>query len=124
MDLPVYIRVTDEVKPRREYSIVESTFDPDVHERLDKPAASADGTPLAAKHTPVELTTGEGYGGWKVERLRAEAEKRGVTAEEPGNKPELVAALLAADESAAIAAPPESLAGTESGQSAESKKES
>lgn len=121
MSFPEYVRVTDEVKPRREYSIVASTFDAEIHQKLEKTAAAADGTPLAAKHTPVELATGEGYGGWKVDRLRSEVEKRGLTADKPGNKPELVAALLADDESAAVATPPESLAGTESGQSAENK---
>ena len=52
----VYIRVTDEVKPRREYSIVESTFDPDVHTKLDKPGAAPDGQPLPAKSTPESLS--------------------------------------------------------------------
>lgn len=50
-----WVRVTDEVKPKREYSIVASTFDKDVHKKVDKPATEADGTPLPPKYTPESL---------------------------------------------------------------------
>lgn len=55
MSFPVYVRVTDDVKPRREYSVVESAVDPDVHKVLDKPGAEPDGTPLAPKYLPESL---------------------------------------------------------------------
>jgi hypothetical protein len=55
MSFPTYVRVTDEVKPRREYSVVESAVDPEVHKVLDKPATEADGTPLPPKYTPESL---------------------------------------------------------------------
>lgn len=79
MITPSYVRVTDEVRPRREYSIVESTFDPDVHARLDKPAAHHDGTPIPPKYTPAALVAesdGEGYQGMGVKALKAEVDRR------------------------------------------------
>ena len=57
----VYVRVTDEVKPRREYSVVESAVDPDVHTVLkDKPATSSDGVPLPPKYEPESLSSKRG----------------------------------------------------------------
>ncbi len=50
-----WVRVTDEVKPRREYSIRESQVTED-HEVLEKPAAYADGTPIPPKYTPDEMS--------------------------------------------------------------------
>lgn len=60
MPFPEYVRVTDEVKPRREYSVVASAVDPDVHKVLDKPAAYPDGTPLEPKHAPESLSSNRG----------------------------------------------------------------
>lgn len=54
--MPEYVRVTDEVKPRREYSVVASAVDPDVHKILDKPGAATDGTPFPPKYTPDEMS--------------------------------------------------------------------
>lgn len=55
----VYVRVTDDVKPKREYSVVESAVIKGVHTVLDKPAAEADGTPIPPKYTPAALAAGE-----------------------------------------------------------------
>ena len=53
-----YVRVTDDVKPRREYSVVESAVDPKVHTVLtDKPGAYADGQPIPPKYTPDSLSS-------------------------------------------------------------------
>lgn len=55
-DLPDHVRVTDEVKPRREYTITRARYlaTPDVFTVLDKPAVRADGTPVPPKyHTTV-----------------------------------------------------------------------
>lgn len=52
-----YVRVTDEVKPRREYSIVRSAYDPEIHQLLDKPATESDGTPLPPKYAPESLSS-------------------------------------------------------------------
>jgi hypothetical protein len=60
MPFPEYVRVTDEVKPKREYSVVASAVDPDVHKVLDKPATYADGTPLEPKFTPESLSSNRG----------------------------------------------------------------
>lgn len=54
MNESIYLRVTDEVKPRREYTITRSQLS-EAHTVLDKPATAADGTPLPAKHTPAAL---------------------------------------------------------------------
>lgn len=50
-----WVRVTDEVKPKREYSVVESAVDDKVHTVLDKPGANLDGTPIPPKYTPESL---------------------------------------------------------------------
>lgn len=55
--MPDYIRVTDEVTPRREYSIVASAFDPKVHKKLEKPGAHVDGQPIETKYAPESLSS-------------------------------------------------------------------
>lgn len=51
-----YVRVTDDVKPKREYSVVASAVDPKHHTVLKgKPATEADGTPLPPKFAPESL---------------------------------------------------------------------
>jgi hypothetical protein len=47
-----YVRVTDEVKPRREYTISQRLLDarPGVFKVLDKPATYPSGEPLPPKH--------------------------------------------------------------------------
>ena len=47
--MPDYIRVKAK-DTKHELSIVESAFDPDAYDKVDKPATSADGTPLPPKH--------------------------------------------------------------------------
>lgn len=108
-----FIRVTDDVKPRREYTIPASTFDPDVHDQLDKPATSPDGQPLVAKYTPEALgapptdvppTEFPPYAELTVKQLESEIDARNATRGEDehiskaGNKPDLVAALEADDD--------------------------
>jgi hypothetical protein len=51
-----YVRVTDDVKPRREYSIVASAFIEGVHKKVDGDATGPDGVPIAPKHTPEALS--------------------------------------------------------------------
>lgn len=53
--MPKFVRVTDDVKPKREYSVPASAVDSEVHTVLDKPGASPDGTPLPPKYTPGSL---------------------------------------------------------------------
>lgn len=60
MSKPEYVRVTDEVKPKREYSVVKSAVDAEFHVVLDKPAAEADGSPLPPKYTPESLSSPRG----------------------------------------------------------------
>lgn len=55
--MPEYVRVTDDVKPYREYSVVASAVDPDVHKVLDKPATYSDGQPIEPKYTPESLSS-------------------------------------------------------------------
>lgn len=55
--MPEYVRVTDDVKPYREYSVVASAVDPEVHKVLDKPATYSDGQPIEPKHTPEALSS-------------------------------------------------------------------
>lgn len=51
-----WVRVTDEVKPKREYSVVASAVVEGVHTVLkDKPGANPDGTPVPPKYTPEAL---------------------------------------------------------------------
>ncbi len=53
--MPEYVRVTDEVKPRREYTITAEqaeSFGSDI-KVLDKPAVGGDGYPLPPKYTPT-----------------------------------------------------------------------
>ena len=58
--MPEYVRVTDDVKPKREYSVVASAVDPAVHTVLkDKPGANPDGSPIPPKYTPAALAAGE-----------------------------------------------------------------
>lgn len=110
-----FIRVTDEVKPRREYTIPASTFDPKVHEKLDKPATAADGTQLPPKYTPevmgapnstVPPTELPPYDKRTVPELKAEIDTRNAARDDEsahistsGNKAALVAALEADDAS-------------------------
>ena len=49
-----YLRVTDEVKPRREYTIHASQKS-DAHVVLDKPATYVDGSLIPAKYTPADM---------------------------------------------------------------------
>lgn len=107
-----FVRVTDDVKPRREYTIPVSALQDGVHEVLDKPATSTDGQPLAPKYTPEALgdaasdvppTELPPYGDRKVKELEAEIDARNEGRDEDelisksGNKPDLVAALEADD---------------------------
>lgn len=47
-----YVRVTDEVEPRREYTITRRQFElrPDIFTELDKPATLPSGEPRAPKY--------------------------------------------------------------------------
>lgn len=49
-----FLRVTDEVKPRREYTIRASQLT-EAHKVLDKPAVYPDGALIPAKYTPAEM---------------------------------------------------------------------
>lgn len=61
MPFPDYVRVTDEVKPRREYSVVRSALIEGVHKVLDdKPGAYPDGTPVEPKYAPESLSSNRG----------------------------------------------------------------
>ena len=107
MSFPDYVRVTDEVKPRREYSVVRSALIEGVHQVLNKPGAHPDGQPIAPKHTPDELA-GK-YDALKVDALKDEIARRNsdrtddpIVPDEPGNKAELVAALEADDASVGV----------------------
>lgn len=54
--MPEYVRVTDEVKPRREYTItaeLAESLGSDI-KVLDKPATGDDGYPLPPKYTPTK----------------------------------------------------------------------
>jgi hypothetical protein len=53
-ETPEWLRVTDEVKPRREYTIHRGQLR-ETHEVLDKPALARDATPIPAKYTPAAL---------------------------------------------------------------------
>lgn len=111
-----FIRVTDDVKPRREYTIAASSFQERVHKVLEKPAVAADGTALPPKYTPeamgapdpgVPPTELPPYGERTIPQLRDEIETRNQSRPEDahlsksGNKAALVAVLEADD-----AAPP------------------
>lgn len=80
-----WVRVTDDVKPRREYSIRESQLT-EVHEVLDKPAAYADGTAIAPKYTPAALVPNqadpEPKGNASTEEWTAYARSQGATDED------------------------------------------
>lgn len=54
-----YLRVTDDVKPRREYTIRARQLAPS-QRVLKKPATHLDGTPIPAKYTPAAIATGAG----------------------------------------------------------------
>lgn len=58
--MPEYLRVTDDVKPKREYSVVASAVDLEVHKVLDKPGAYPDGSPIEPKYTPDSLSSKSG----------------------------------------------------------------
>lgn len=58
---PIYVRVTDEVKPKREYSVVESAVEEGIHTVLDKPGAYPDGSPIPPKYTPDSLSNKSGH---------------------------------------------------------------
>lgn len=65
--MPEYVRVTDEVKPRREYTItaeLAESLGSNVTV-LDKPATGIDGYPLPPKYTPAK-TTGVSASGSKT----------------------------------------------------------
>lgn len=110
-----FIRVTDDVKPRREYTIPASAFDEAAHKKLNKPATAADGTALPPKYTPeamgapsatVPPTELPPYKQRSVAELKDEIGTRnaarvddGEHISTSGNKAALVAALEADDES-------------------------
>lgn len=52
-----FIRVTDDVKPKREYTIPAASFDPEFHKPVDKPALNTDGTQVPTKYTPESLSS-------------------------------------------------------------------
>lgn len=54
--MPEFIRVTDDVTPKREYSINADSFIEGVHNKVDKDAVSADGSPLPPKYKPEPLS--------------------------------------------------------------------
>ena len=65
--MPEYVRVTDEVKPRREYTITAArakSLGSDV-KVLDKPATGQDGHPLPPKYAPTK-TSGASASGSKA----------------------------------------------------------
>lgn len=109
-----FIRVTDDVKPRREYTIAASSFDEKVHKPLDKAAVAADGTPLPPKYTPESMGPADSsvpptelppYDERTVPQLKDEIQTRNASRPESehiptsGNKAALVEALEADDES-------------------------
>lgn len=51
-----WVRVTDDVTPRREYSIRESQVTEDHAVLPDKDAAFPDGTPRPPKHLPAQMS--------------------------------------------------------------------
>ncbi len=53
--MPEYVRVTDDVKPRREYSVPASQVS-EAHTVLKKPGAFADGTPRPPKYAPAGVS--------------------------------------------------------------------
>ncbi len=58
--MPNFVRVTDDVKPRREYTVPEGAVT-DAHKVLaDKAATYPDGRPLPAKHAPDSLSSKSG----------------------------------------------------------------
>lgn len=62
--MPEYVRVTDEVKPRREYTITAArakSLGADV-KVLDKPATGQDGHPLPPKYTPSKTSAASASG--------------------------------------------------------------
>lgn len=118
--MPEFLRVTDDVKPRREYTIVAESFIDGAHIVLDKPATAADGSVLPPKYTPDALgeapadvppTEVPGYEDRNVEDLKAEIDVRNTSRPEDeqisksGNKKALVEAL-AADDAKVGEAPP------------------
>lgn len=106
--MPTYVRVKDN-ETGHEFSMPEGTFDEDDVTVLDKDATDVGGDPLPTKyHVTLEPASSSPFASLTVAELKDEIERRNserdpealnyITPEEPGNKPELMAALDA-DES-------------------------
>ena len=103
--MPEYVRVKDK-DTRHEYSVVASAVDPEFHTVLKKDAANADGTPLPAKHYVDLSSRTDLYESRTVGDLKDELARRNATRPADaqlevggqGNKPDLIAALIADDE--------------------------
>lgn len=100
-----YVRVADK-ETGHHVSITRSRFDanPDVWRELKSDATYADGTPRPPKYH-VDLEPSSAFAGMTVAQLAEEIDRRNaerdpegdtyITPEAPGNKPELLAALVA-----------------------------
>ena len=103
--MPEFLRVTDDVKPRREYTIAAISYVEGVHKILDgKAALAADGSVLPPKYTPGALGASAGdYTALHVADLEDEIDARNEGRPEDqqiskaGKKADLVAALEADD---------------------------
>lgn len=85
-----YVRVTDEVKPRREYTITRAQFDarPGIFTELDKPALLAAGEPIPPKYltSPNEAVKPRAASqASKTSDAKASDEKAGTAAKEEEN---------------------------------------
>lgn len=97
------------------------------HKIVDEPASDVAGDPYPVEYGAGPVAGGsDPYKGWKVDRLKGEIEARNdargddeplIVVEEPGNKPELLAALRADDALKPLSS------STHSGQSADTLKE-
>lgn len=77
-----WVRVTDEVTPRREYSLLESQVTEDHEVLSDKPAAYADGTPIPPKYLPAQMSaprSDASPGGAEEERRPDAPRRQGVS---------------------------------------------
>ncbi|MFI5426054.1 hypothetical protein [Aeromicrobium sp. UC242_57] len=86
-----YVRVTDEVKPRREYTITRRQFDarPGIFTELDKPATTVSGEPIPPKYlTTVNEAADKNKAtsqASKTPAAKAPVEKAGPAAKEEEN---------------------------------------
>lgn len=87
-----HVRVTDDVKPRREYTITRRQFEarPGVFTELDKPALTPAGEPLPPKYlTTVEKSAAKNKTASPVKSTTSDAtapdEKAGSTATQKEN---------------------------------------